>query len=232
MNRQLQQDGFTLYELLASICIVLLLIALIIPAWIKVKQTTGNVQCVSNLRQIGIGFIGYINEYGYGPPHWGPSFFDPNSGSNFLWTGHLAPYLGIAGDVNQAKLPNIFDCPQDPDSKSRPRNRGFISTADNWAISYGFNYPWLTSQKGWWRGVTNLRAISNPTTLVLAADSLPLSKGGTLIALIDPSTWLNHSDRGMDFRHGEKANAVFLDGHVQVLGVESQSDPKYWQPLR
>lgn len=231
MNRKLRQNGFTLYELLAVICIVLLLFALIIPAWIKVKQTTGNVQCVSNLRQIGLGFAGYISEYGYGPPHYGSSFFNP-SGSNLLWTGHLAPYLGVTGDITQAKLPHIFDDPQDPDAKSRPLNRGFTSTVDNWAISYGYNYPWLTSQNNWWRGSTSLRALSNPATLVLAADSIPLSKGGELIALIDPSTWLNNPKRGMDFRHSGKANAVFLDGHVQSLGTDALDDSKYWQPLR
>lgn len=229
--------GFTLIELLVVVGIVILLAALIFPAVAKFREGAGMAKCVSNLRQIGQGFRGYINEnQGYAPPQYGVPFFDTGfSPSTLLWTGHLAPYMGVSGDLLKEKLPRVFDCPQDPDAKKRSPNRGLTSTVENWGMSYGYNYAYITSRNGWWRheneGYPNLRVVSNMTTLVLAADSQALSKGGEYMTLIDATSFVQNPKRGVDFRHQKMFNAVFLDGHVQGLDATSLQEEKYWRPL-
>jgi len=61
--------GFTLIELLVVISIVALLIAMLLPALKKAKETARRVQCLSNLRQIANGLHVYSNEFdGRFPP--------------------------------------------------------------------------------------------------------------------------------------------------------------------
>ncbi len=54
--------GFTLVELLVVVGIIALLIAMLMPALTKARQAAISVQCLSNLRQCGIGFAMQAND--------------------------------------------------------------------------------------------------------------------------------------------------------------------------
>ncbi|MBM3846458.1 MAG: type II secretion system protein [Verrucomicrobia bacterium] len=107
-----KRGGFTLVELLVVIAIVAILSALLLPALGNAKQKGQRAACLSNLRQIGVGFLLFRDDngdrfpderslkttLGYRPwSSWPPS--DPRSG----WAA-----LSLS---NHTTNPKIWSCP-------------------------------------------------------------------------------------------------------------------------
>src|SRR5258705_5252499 len=82
MRRQVNSArAFTLVELLVVIAIIAILIAVLLPVVISAKRQAQQVQCASNLRQLGVAMTVYTQEYKYFPV----AQFDCFVGTDLAW---------------------------------------------------------------------------------------------------------------------------------------------------
>jgi hypothetical protein len=95
------RSAFTLVELLVVIGILMLLLAMILPAVQRVRESANRMSCASKLRQLGIGAHNYHNDrkrlpFGYLGPSPGNEINMPMLYYEGQWIGHfplLLPYL-------------------------------------------------------------------------------------------------------------------------------------------
>jgi prepilin-type N-terminal cleavage/methylation domain-containing protein len=84
--------GFTLIELLVVIAIIAILAAILFPVFAKAREKARQTSCQSNLKQIGLGFVQYTNDY------------DEKFPAAVNWASAIYPY---------EKSTNVFHCPDD-----------------------------------------------------------------------------------------------------------------------
>ncbi|MBU0607581.1 MAG: DUF1559 domain-containing protein [Armatimonadetes bacterium] len=57
------RKGFTLIELLVVIAIIAILAAILFPVFAKAREKARQASCLSNLKQLGLGFLQYVQDY-------------------------------------------------------------------------------------------------------------------------------------------------------------------------
>lgn len=152
-----RRRGFSLIELLVVIGVISILLALLLPAVLQVRESARRTQCKNRLKQLGLALHNYQNVHQYFPPSFCFSVNDalPVRGS---WSvhGRLLPFLDQSSvyqlahleldwddPVNQAtgvpqmRFP-VFACPTDPRSDTihyAGPGEGYI-----FPLNYAFNF--------------------------------------------------------------------------------------------
>ena len=246
-SRSGSRAGFTLVELLVVIAIISILAAILFPVFARARENARRSACQSNLKQIGLGLMQYVQDNdGYYP------FFSTSGMAGYVAPASLVTLPGASSsDVKWSHLINpylkssqIFVCPSRSDARSMGRN-----------VSYGFNFHYLSySRDGAAFYVAKDSVIEFPSEMVAIADARGTGDGAYLKdgESNDATRELNHgysldpraeasglpaghsSSTGGLFsivssRHFEGGNVAFADGHVKWMkGATLLRDSTYW----
>lgn len=85
------RSGFTLIELLVVIALIAILAAILFPVFGRARENARKSACLSNLKQVGLGFMQYSQDYDENvvPGRVGPL----STAVYFSWSGIIQPYV-------------------------------------------------------------------------------------------------------------------------------------------
>jgi prepilin-type N-terminal cleavage/methylation domain-containing protein/prepilin-type processing-associated H-X9-DG protein len=232
------KKGFTLIELLVVIAIIAILSAILFPVFAQAREKARQTQCSSNLKQLGLAFMQYAQDYDEAMP--GSDFW------GLKWAGHVYPYV---------KSADVFHCPDDSNGATTSNGVSLypLSYVENCAIGQfsGSN----RIQQG-----CPLAALTAPTSTVLLYEGNGAQKGSggnvndvNLLdsdeASVNGSAWsglglglapisgnsvvagCTSTSKDVPVSAGRHNNTSYLneylmcDGHVKALGLTKVGDP-------
>ena len=225
--------AFTLIELLVVIAIIAILAAILFPVFARARENARRSSCSSNLKQIGLGVLQYVQDYDEKYP-FGHNQGGGASGGYLNWYSAVDPYL---------KSRQIFSCPSDSNTDKAGNTDYITGTPQGFHVSYAANV-FVSKQSP---SVLSLAAISSPTTLVYAADAgtPPTGDKGTVVEgtpekpfsglrMLSDAGWPGYNGvttsptdnnfMGPTIRHLSTVNVLFTDGHVKAL----KANAFYW----
>jgi prepilin-type N-terminal cleavage/methylation domain-containing protein len=235
----MRRRAFTLPELLVVIGIIVVLVAMLLPAINRAWNQAQLVNCQSNLRQIGLAVAMYENEYhGYLPFanwNWDPapvSFYNATAGwlyacplpsgpidPSYVQTGNLWPYL-----QNQ----KVYHCPiwvqGDMGWINNDRTDTLTSYLMNGSMCAFGTYagpqdPTTSEAPAYFFKVTKFQ----PDDVVIW-ESAEQDKAAWNDGATQPEESYNPAiTNGNHSRHGKNLPLLSIDGHVETISVSD-----YW----
>lgn len=202
-----RSDGFSLTEILVVIGIVAVLAAMLFPAIGRMQMWTRNLQCCDNLRKMAISLHLYARDHDGNLP----SPYADTSSTLWVSSSDFASYIGTTGSWS----------PTSRQAVTCPSWNGKWAATGRTAYSYSLCYPYYTD-------TTNLTPFrltqySHPAENIMLFDGAPQSSSANYTwAFVgrNPTLqgFLSYANRTPGaFRHENRMNASFADGHVEAL---------------
>ena len=224
MNQKHSRLGaFTLIELLVVIAIIAILAGMLLPALGKAKSKAKGIQCINNLKQIGLAMIMYSDENEGSIPR----------GNGYPWFFVYMPFMPEGGTDDDFRNIRIYKCASYPNRD--PKERQIITYVIN---AWKFSSP--TDMVGSEQiGPSKITAFQNPSDSIHIGDNedgrwRPVVTGyqdavtnlndvwaPTHLPYNERTGRLSGERRIAEKRHSEGANFVYLDGHAGFLRAQA-----------
>ena len=227
---------FTLIEFLVVIAIIAILAGMLLPALNRAKTQAKTAACIGNIKQLGMGVLGYGMDYddivlpyvGYFNEGSFRSIGGPGDEYKY-WIYYVRSYVGIKidnPDISTYYPANVPAQYQKGILKCPAADCGIIRSLGY--VCYGIPQYFIGGRFAYGTTTTGLKyqKIKSPSNVAYLLDSVYYEKGaGSLITGMDNSlssnvgfyVVYNTGNQISRKRHGGRTNAFFPDGHTETL---------------
>ena len=212
----MKKRNFTLIELLVVIAIIAILASMLLPALNQARERGKAASCTNNLKQIGMGFLQYANDF---DSHW----IIMREAHPDRWPQYLCGVIG-----NYLPL-DICTCPT-----TGYKLTGIMDYYKGYGIRWYSNTDAIYDEEqnqpgcvslGWCKWYIKLGLIRNPSSYLIMADAARPSD-----LLYNGAEFFRNSNGEcfVALRHTRRANAMFIDGHVQSQDTNQLRERGFW----
>ena len=196
MNRR----GFTLIELLVVIAIIAILAAILFPVFARAREKARQASCQSNLKQIGLAWLMYVQDY--------------DEKLTYLWpTPSWSSYI-LRGDP-YIKNRQLWQCPSSEDNVACACGYpGGFGDANYRQANYMYNM-WLTVGESY-----NDLGGKKQSAIQVPANTIWMFDGRR--SILHFTAWARGNGQGsrscdpsVANIHNLQANCLYVDGHVK-----------------
>jgi prepilin-type N-terminal cleavage/methylation domain-containing protein/prepilin-type processing-associated H-X9-DG protein len=231
--------GFTLIELLVVIAIIAILAAMLLPALSKAKAKAKAIQCVSNMRQVLLANRMYLDEnngtivpYYYLRSLLGTGFSPYDPSTYVVTIPNTVSWEDMFRLKGYAPSRWIFDCPS---VRSVASSAAASTASSNNVLGIGISYSEYSKEFGIGGVLRKESQVLKPSSFVAFADagSVASDPSSPNYVPADSDAWIEIEGAGGGSfrsprpspllanavcvpRHAKRANAGFLDGHVET----------------
>ncbi len=197
------KKAFTLIELLVVIAIIAILAAMLLPALAAAKKKAQKINCVNNLKQVGLSFRLWEGDNGDAYPMHASV---QNAGPGFPTTDLINTFLAM---TNQLSTPKILYCTSD----SLHGNNAAVSFAQIGIFGIA---PTLPNQ--YVSYFVNMGAYEDDPQMILSGDNDFALNTTPTVVLRSQQNILNLSwTWSPNYYHGNSGNCLMSDGSVQSV---------------
>ena len=220
-------------ELLVVIAIIAILAAILFPVFARARENARRSSCQSNLKQIGLGALQYMQDYDEKLVLADDGTTGSSTTQPVRWMDFVQPYV---------KSTQLFTCPSDSTTKAEYRF-GSNRYVGSYAINSSYENPGdahkSPAPRGWVNQAT-LASVEAPTQTYWAADAP--SVDGTTGNYVNSDGYMHRfyswgapgnpttsfaqtmligGEADLVERHLETLNVLFCDGHVKSIKLNA-----------
>ncbi len=230
-NQRSTKQVFTLIELLVVIAIIAILAAILFPVFAQARERARAISCMSNVRQIGLATMQYIQDYDETFPL---GYCWKDGGANSEWGGtmytvSLGPYLQKLGEVGSDVVNSglttgsIFVCPSAGKPNKNPDGNPF-NPANLIGQSYSMNKGALTNNA--WTDIA--QGDGSTLHLFVPVAQASINQPANLVAFVDAAVV---QAGNVTVQGGGACSPASVSNADPNCGPFNDPNPETWKPI-